>query len=1096
ETDMYPSWFPVSSAFPVVLLILLPYVLQRTLCSSTQASPTQFNDRTDGDALLAIKASLSNQWSTMASWNTTTEFCTWQGVRCSIKHKHRVISLNLSLEGLAGTFSPSIGNLTFLRTLDLSGNNLQGEIPSSIGHLSRLRYIGLSNNLFHGEVNDNMKNCTSLESIYIDSNRFTGKIPSWLGGLSSLKSISMMKNNLSGTIPPSLANLSALQEMYFNFNLLEGSIPDDLGRLNNLEFLALAENHLSGTIPIALFNLSSLSHISLATNRLLHGMLPSDLGNRLRNLQYLLLGNNNFTGNIPASLVNATGIEDLDIGNNSFTGIVPQEIGKVCPRVLILAKNHLVATTTLDWKFMGFLTNCTRLQKFRIHENMFGGLLPNYVGNLSSEIKDLTLSYNEISGKIPFGIGNLVGLNLLSLSSNRLTGVLPESIGRLNSLEFLGVDENLLTGSMPFSLGNLTKLLNLFTDHNNFEGTLPASLGGLHEITAATFNDNKFNGSLPMEIFSLSSLSDLLNLSGNYLVGHLPAEVGGLTKLAYLDVSRNNFTGPLPDALSNCQSLIDLRMDSNSFSNRIPASFGQMRGLRLLNLTKNTLSGGIPQEIGLISGMEELYLSHNNLSGDIPETFENMTFMYKLDLSFNHLDGVVPTHGVFSNMSGLSLEGNFRLCGGIPELQLPPCNQKPMEHNKRKLHLILKVIVPIAGIILFFSLVLISISLRKKQRSQSETMSGFHLTDDRYPRVSYAELAQGTGDFDANNLLGTGRYGSVYRCNLLLKNEMTTVAVKVFDLQQPGSSKSFIAECQALNKIRHRNLISVITSCSSCDSRQNDFKALVFEFMPNGSLHGLLHQDAHASQTQQGLTLEQRLNIATDVADALDYLHSCDPPIVHCDLKPSNILLDQDLVAHVGDFGLAKIISVSESEQPSSNSKSSIAIRGTIGYVAPEYGQGGQVSPCGDVYSFGIVILELFTGMAPTHDMFGHGLTLQKHAENAFPGMLMNIVDPVLLSKQDDEEQNAMEDIEKVMFSIAKLALSCSKQTPAERMSTRDAAAEMHMIRDHHVKTRQQAEKSPDQDTLLHQGRVLYKGAHDTVNECAGSEVLNVNWSS
>lgn len=225
--------------------------------------------------------------------------------------------------------------------------------------------------------------------------------------------------------------------------------------------------------------------------------------------------------------------------------------------------------------------------------------------------------------------------------------------------------------------------------------------------------------------------------------------------------------------------------------------------------------------------------------------------------------------------------------------------------------------------------------LRKKPKAQSKKTIGFQLIDDKYPRVSYAELVQGTNGFATDSLMGRGRYGSVYKCGLLLKSMMTTVAVKVFDLQQSGSSKSFLAECEALSKIRHRNLINVITCCSSTDIKQNDFKAIVFEFMPNGSLDRWLHLDVTASQPPQGLTLIQRLNIAVDVADALDYLHNnCDPPIVHCDLKPSNILLDEDLVAHVGDFGLAKILADSEGEQPI-NSKSSIGIRGTIGYVAP-----------------------------------------------------------------------------------------------------------------------------------------------------------------
>ncbi|XP_048535757.1 probable LRR receptor-like serine/threonine-protein kinase At3g47570 [Triticum urartu] len=230
--------------------------------------------------------------------------------------------------------------------------------------------------------------------------------------------------------------------------------------------------------------------------------------------------------------------------------------------------------------------------------------------------------------------------------------------------------------------------------------------------------------------------------------------------------------------------------------------------------------------------------------------------------------------------------------------------------------------------------------------------------------------------------------------------------------------------------------------------------------MPNGSLDRWLHIDVHASQQLQGLTLMQRLNIAVDIADALDYLHNnCEPPIIHCDLKPSNILLNEDLVAHIGDFGLAKILSEPAAEQLI-NSKSSIGIRGTIGYVAPEYGEGGQVSSCGDVYSFGTVILELFTGMAPTHDMLRDGLTLHKHAENAFTGMLMQIVDPVLLSIEEanltslQDGSNTMEHGSNAILSVMKVALSCSNHAPTERMCMRDAAAAIRRITDSYVKNK------------------------------------------
>ncbi|WVZ59144.1 hypothetical protein U9M48_009336 [Paspalum notatum var. saurae] len=1053
--------FAVSPTFPV-LVFLVTCVLQTV----PSASAATLNKKPDEEILLQIKQAvlINQQQGLLASWNTTTNFCHWPGVSCSHRHKDRVTLLNLTSQGLSGTITPSIGNLTFLRILDLSSNNLHGQIPVSFGQLTRLQHLVLSNNLLQGEITTQLQNCTILESIELDSNLFTGKIPAWLGGLPYLKAINMGKNNLTGAIPEFLGNLSSLQEIYFNSNQLEGTIPDSLGGLN-LMFLNLGGNHLSGAIPKAFFNMSSLVGFGVTQNEL-HGKLPSDLGHRLPNLVYLLLGINHFSGSLPGSLANATEIYSLDVSFNNFTGSVPPEVGKICPHFLSFDTNQLTATTAQDWEFVTFLTNCTRLRIFVLQDNMLGGMLPSSIANLSAQLQVLYVGYNEISGEIPFGVSNLVGLTQLHFSNNRFTGVLPDSIGRLNSLQLLGFNDNQFTGLLPSLLGNLTRLLRLHADNNMFEGPLPTSLGTLQHITMATFSNNKFTGTLPIEIFNISSLSYALDLSANYFVGPLPPEVGALTNLAYLYVSRNNLSGSLPDAISNCQSLVDLRLDTNSFNNSIPASIGKMKGLIYLDLSNNAFSGAIPQEFGLMNGLKGLYLSHNNISGSIPESLGNMTSLYKLDLSFNHLDGEVPLHGVFTNVTGFSFHGNLGLCGGIPELHLPSCEQKPMEHSKRKLLPIFKIIVPTVGVILCFSLVLILITLRKKQKSQSRTLAGLHLTDDKYPRVSYAELAQGTNGFDTNNVIGTGRYGSVYKCSLLLENRILTVAVKVFDLQQSGSSKTFISECEAFNKIRHRNLISVITCCSSSDSTQNDFKALVFEFMPNGSLHRWLHPDVHASQQWQGLTLTQRLYIAVDVADALEYLHNdCEPPIVHCDLKPSNILLDHEFVAHVGDFGLAKILHNQANEQLV-DSKSTVGIRGTIGYVAPEYGEGGQVSPCGDVYSFGIVILELFTGIAPTHDMFRDGLTLQKHATNLFPGMLIKIVDPVLLLTEETGGSNlkhggnAMEDISNVMLPVIRLALSCTKNAPTERICMRDAAAEMHRIRDLHVKRRKMEEVS------------------------------------
>ena len=190
-------------------------------------------------------------------------------------------------------------------------------------------------------------------------------------------------------------------------------------------------------------------------------------------------------------------------------------------------------------------------------------------------------------------------------------------------------------------------------------------------------------------------------------------------------------------------------------------------------------------------------------------------------------------------------------------------------------------------------------------------------------------LFRSTQGFASSNLIGSGSFGFVYKG--VLHQQGKPVAVKVLNLQNHGAARSFMAECKALRKVLHRNLLKIITSCSSIDYQGNDFKALVFELMPNGSLESWLHEQYESRY----LNLAQRLDIAVDVANAIDYLHhGCEMLIVHCDLKPTNVLLDDDMVAHVGDFGLAKLLS-SETNTTDSDQTSFSMIKGTVGYVAP-----------------------------------------------------------------------------------------------------------------------------------------------------------------
>lgn len=216
-------------------------------------------------------------------------------------------------------------------------------------------------------------------------------------------------------------------------------------------------------------------------------------------------------------------------------------------------------------------------------------------------------------------------------------------------------------------------------------------------------------------------------------------------------------------------------------------------------------------------------------------------------------------------------------------------------------------------------------------------MPNVPVMEDQHWQISFDEIQKATNQFSHSNLIGMGSFGSVYRG--ILSPGAQQVAIKVIDLQQHGAENSFLAECRALRSIRHRNLVKVITACSSVDHQGNDFKALVYEFMPNRDLDKWLHQSFatqdDAPKTRRRLTMSQRVSIAIDVAEALEYLHHHGQvPIVHCDLKPSNVLLDNDMVAHLGDFGLARFVRkvVSNSTEESSTS---IGIKGTIGYIAP-----------------------------------------------------------------------------------------------------------------------------------------------------------------
>jgi receptor kinase-like protein len=394
-----------------------------------------------------------------------------------------------------------------------------------------------------------------------------------------------------------------------------------------------------------------------------------------------------------------------------------------------------------------------------------------------------------------------------------------------------------------------------------------------------------------------------------------------------LDLSSNNLYGSIPQEIGNLKGLVLFSAGWNKLSGEIPITLGECQLLQSLHLQNNMLSGSIPALQGQLQGLESLDLSSNNLSGQIPKFLGNLTMLYYLNLSFNSFVGQVPSFGIFVNASVISMQGNDKLCGRIPDLHLPPCSfQIP---KKKHMLLMIPIVITTAATLFILPLLYFLCTKCKKGRTEIPSTMSMH----GHPLVSYAQLAVATDGFSTINLLGSGSFGTVYKGNLHGESGESSnlVAVKVLKLQSPGSIKSFRAECEALRHVRHRNLVKIVTACLSIDNNGNDFKAIVYEFMPNGSLECWLHPNTNS---QMSLSLLERVTILLDVAFALDYLHCHGPaPVIHCDLKPSNVLLDADMVAHVGDFGLAKIIV--DMSPASQQSMSSMGFRGTIGYAPP-----------------------------------------------------------------------------------------------------------------------------------------------------------------
>ncbi|XP_059642876.1 putative leucine-rich repeat receptor-like serine/threonine-protein kinase At2g24130 [Cornus florida] len=878
----------------------------------------------------------------------------------------------------------------------------------------------------------------------LNGSALVGLLSPFISNLTRLRFLQLVDNNLYGNIPPEFSSLRHLIWIKLDGNKLYGQIPDFFSFLSHRTFVSMRNNSLTGTLPASFFsNCTSLGNVDLSYN-FLNGNIPPEIGN-CPILWNLNLYNNQFTGEFPFSMSNLSNMYNLDVEYNNFTGELPSEIvGKWTFLVILHLSNNKFVSHDLD-PFFTALTNCTILAELELAGMDLGGKLPSSIGQLA-ELEYLYLQENKIFGSIPSNLANLTNLVLLNLTSNLLNGISAEISG-LPFLEQLFLSHNKFTGTIPVALGQLPHLGLLDLSNNTFSGEIPEFLGNLTKINFLFLNNNLLSGVIPGSLGQCRDLAKL-DLSYNRLTGGIPLGILGIHEIRiFLNLSHNHLEGPLPIELSKLENVQEIDLSSNYFTGSIFPQISNCLSLRLLNFSHNSLRGQLPDSLGDLKSLEAFDVSGNHLSGKIPTSLNKIQTLTFLNLSYNNFNGRIPSDGIFKSVTNLSFLGNENLCG-FPGLR--NCHRKL--RNYFRSHLIVFCIV--ISVSVFLSTISCVIVCRRLQRNissgEAETVSQsppepIH----NFPRITYKELSEATGGFDQQRLLGSGSYGHVYKGVL---PDGTPIAVKVLHMQTGNSTKSFNRECQVLKRIRHRNLIRIITACSL-----PDFKALVLPYMANGSLDSRLYPHSGtglASASASGssdLSLIQRVNICSDIAEGMAYLHHHSPVrVVHCDLKPSNVLLNDDLTALVSDFGISRLVAGVENAGVVENMGNSTAnmLCGSIGYIAPEYGFGSITSTKGDVYSFGILVLEMVTRRRPTDDMFGGGLSLHKWVKSQYHGGRMEkVVDSSLVRALRDESPEVKKMWEVAIGELIELGILCTQESAPTRPTMLDAADDLDRLK-------------------------------------------------
>ncbi|BBN16320.1 hypothetical protein MPTK1_7g05370 [Marchantia polymorpha subsp. ruderalis] len=862
--------------------------------------------------------------------------------------------------------------------------------------------------------------------------------------------LNLASQNISGVIPPEIGNFPSLESLELSINpLLTGNLPKELGKLLNLKSLSIQQCGITGPIPVELSNLSKLEFLALNSNKML-GALPHQLG-KLTKLYWFDISVNGFSQALPVSTANndslgldtMTSIKHFHFNNNSLNGNIPQEIFNLPNLIhLLLDSNQLFGTIPTN-------VSIAPIQIMRLDNNKLIGPIPEEFGTIKS-LTEIHVSNNALTGIIP-DLSACKDLRLLDTTNNQFDPQLIPAfftsggVG-MNALQTLYMRSSNLVGPIPSAIFNLPNLEKIDLGNNGLNGTLTfGNVGPLLQIVDLEGNEIDAIAGTPKRN-GVNSNFDQLLLKGNPLCTESlvtaeqfcvadPGTSMYWPQSPVCDGKTCTTAGQYLDG-STCSCgnalVCDMILNSPPFQvldeDHIDALEADLADL--FSEDKRVKEKLVPTPGQTTLDPQQLYIERANIT-------ENNRITFTV--------GIFPPNGRDWTAVEVQFITTFLFNNSV---HLPPRQgpynmirfQQPRMGLTSKSSLGLGALIGIiaGGVAVFVIVLLIGFyAFRQKRRAdRAEVLTrpfaswgnGGGSDNGAAPQLKGArwfsvnELKKATNNFSASSQIGVGGYGKVYKA-LLASGEV--VAVKRAQEGSMQGATEFKNEIELLSRVHHRNLVGLVGFCY-----EHGEQMLVYEFMSYGTL-----RDHLLGNVGDHLSWQARLNIALGSAKGLSYLHElANPPIIHRDIKSTNILLDDKMTAKVADFGLSKLAP----DDGAGKAHVSTQVKGTLGYLDPEYYMTQRLSEKSDVYSFGVVLLELLTARAPIEK----GKYIVREVRTALDKGGIAALRPMLDRFINEAPSTELED-------FLRLALQCVEEAAKDRPTMNEVVKDLERIGGH-----------------------------------------------